>query len=178
MFKISFDRFSSAIYVLYKNGEIYYIGKSVNVFGRIGQHEKTFDMDFDRVDVYPCDDFRLQDIEKKLIELYQPPRNSQLTRGDLAKIPLSAKIAKLEKEYESKFVGEINTDNIVSWLIREDKRADEEYSAETMKCKGCIHADVDIYRGLPHCDCDLGYDERLECWNNNRCYYQERERKK
>ena len=163
MFKLSFDRFGSAVYVLYKNGEIYYIGKSVNVFARIGQHERTFGMDFDRIDIYPCNEWNLQDFERMLIELYQPPHNTQMTRVEVANMPFEERLAKLEKFYGSKVVGEKSIDNIVSWIMREDKKADVEFCEDSLRCNGCKHAELHDWHGLPYYSCGLKVDQYSYC---------------
>lgn len=62
------------IYFLLKEEDVVYVGQSVNAAGRILTHLKE-GKDFDRVLFWPQRRSRLDDVEKRLIRLLQPPLN-------------------------------------------------------------------------------------------------------
>lgn len=62
----------AGVYFLYKNDDIIYIGQSVNVMARVGQH---VDKDFDNVKIICCDKQNLNDVEAFFIDLFKPRLN-------------------------------------------------------------------------------------------------------
>ena len=64
-----------AIYALFKDEEIVYIGQSINTYSRIGSHNK--DKDFDYFRIMPCLKHRMNNWEEMLIQRYKPKYNKQ-----------------------------------------------------------------------------------------------------
>lgn len=66
---------TSGIYFLFRDDELQYIGKSINVLQRLGNHMK--DKDFNRVFFLPvvADSNLLEYIEMRFIDFYKPPLN-------------------------------------------------------------------------------------------------------
>jgi hypothetical protein len=62
-----------AIYALFKDEEIVYIGQSINAYSRIGSHNK--DKDFDHFRIMPCLKHRMNNWEEMLIQRYKPKYN-------------------------------------------------------------------------------------------------------
>jgi excinuclease UvrABC nuclease subunit len=63
------------VYFLFKENELIYIGKSTNIYTRLGGHK---DKKFDRVTAVECDEANLGAIEYALIAAYQPKLNGGL----------------------------------------------------------------------------------------------------
>ena len=73
--------YSPAIYFLHLKGEIVYIGKSINVRGRVMQHLITsHHIKFDMVSYKPYGYDKLDSKEKKFILKYLPKHNKKLFR--------------------------------------------------------------------------------------------------
>lgn len=103
-----------AIYCLLRQGKVVYIGKSTNVYARLGKHWQNMRrkqkglrpykaddiacVDFDAVMVKFCSKDSLNQEEIMLIQRYQPQHNRQLKRPafavDIAKIPAILEILK------------------------------------------------------------------------------------
>lgn len=66
--------FGCGIYFLMKDGEIVYVGQSVNVLSRLTHHlpEKAFDA----WHWIPCDRGALDQLERRYIDLFLPPLNA------------------------------------------------------------------------------------------------------
>ena len=62
-----------AIYALFKDEKIVYIGQSINAYSRIGNHNK--DKDFDYFRIMPCLKRRMNNWEHILIQRYKPMYN-------------------------------------------------------------------------------------------------------
>jgi len=62
-----------AIYALFKDEKIVYIGQSINAYSRIGNHNK--DKDFDYFRIMPCLKRRMNNWEHILIQRYKPRYN-------------------------------------------------------------------------------------------------------
>lgn len=62
------------IYFLISDGVVIYIGKSVDVYGRLAEHRRDKRI-FDRVTVIPCELALLSLLESKYILMLQPPLN-------------------------------------------------------------------------------------------------------
>ena len=68
------------VYHLYKDGEIVYIGMSVNLMIRLGKHYRDKEIDFDRIDFYEIngvDKKGLRSIEGRMIKRFNPIYNIQ-----------------------------------------------------------------------------------------------------
>ena len=65
----------AAIYALFKDEKIVYIGQSINAYSRIGSHNK--DKDFDHFRIMPCLKRRMNNWEEMLIQRYKPKYNKQ-----------------------------------------------------------------------------------------------------
>ena len=119
MVKITLDRNDEGVYVLYRNGEPIYVGKSINVFSRIGTHAKNHEMDFDKVEIYCCSKITYSHLEERLIYLLQPIFNTQNTkRADFEK-GLEKRLEETEAFYGSKFLGEKTVENFANWIAEE-----------------------------------------------------------
>ena len=64
-----------AVYALFKDEQIVYIGQSINAYSRIGSHNK--DKDFDHFRIMPCLKHRMNNWEEMLIQRYKPKYNKQ-----------------------------------------------------------------------------------------------------
>jgi len=74
--------YSPAIYFLWLEGRIVYIGQSINVRGRILQHLATSPhIKFDRVSYKPYNRSKLDAKEKKFILKYMPIHNKKIIQG-------------------------------------------------------------------------------------------------
>lgn len=70
------------VYCLMNDETVVYVGQTVNLFSRVGDHAKS--KIFDRVFWFKC---RAQDvdfIEKALIKYYKPPKNNRDVEGGLS----------------------------------------------------------------------------------------------
>ena len=63
----------SCIYFLFKGDQLVYIGKSVNLAGRMIEHNSS--KDFDYVRYIPCQKELLYHYELRLIKYFKPPLN-------------------------------------------------------------------------------------------------------
>lgn len=63
----------SGIYFLSRGGAIVYIGQSMNIYSRIAAHEK--DKEFDSACYFHCAREDMDDIERTLIQSFQPEYN-------------------------------------------------------------------------------------------------------
>jgi hypothetical protein len=63
------------IYFLLSDGETVYVGQSVNVVGRIGQHVADASKTFDACCCFGCERHELDDLERALISLLRPRLN-------------------------------------------------------------------------------------------------------
>lgn len=64
------------IYFLLDDGEVVYVGKTTNVYGRIVQH--LVDKKFDRYYFHPCKPYEVDELEVKYILAYEPKYNNNL----------------------------------------------------------------------------------------------------
>jgi len=76
------DVFFPGVYYLIKDKEVVYVGKSMNVYGRISVHISERTKDFDRFYVRPCKQNELSDLELKEILRFQPRYNASLPSND------------------------------------------------------------------------------------------------
>jgi hypothetical protein len=74
----------AGVYFLIRDGEIIYVGQSVNVHNRVGDHVR-YRM-FDRVYILPCDPANLLETEAKYIHKFRPVEN--LSNGALIFPPI------------------------------------------------------------------------------------------
>lgn len=70
------ERKICGIYFLYNSGQLIYIGKSLDILGRINQHTKT--KKFDRYSFEEVPKSELAQVEKACIEYYLPKLNTAL----------------------------------------------------------------------------------------------------
>lgn len=75
---IPFDS-SSGVYFLIKNEEVIYVGKSVNVFDRIGAHRREGGAWFDSFNVIRCGLDEMAALEEKYILAFMPKMNTAIT---------------------------------------------------------------------------------------------------
>lgn len=66
-------RLFCGIYFLCKQGKVVYIGQSVNIHSRVGQHCE--DKEFDAVFLFQCPQAHLNELERTFIRELQPPLN-------------------------------------------------------------------------------------------------------
>jgi len=71
--KLLSSRTVCGVYFLRSRGEIIYVGQSVNILGRIGQHKQT--KEFDSVSFVKCEKHNLNDVEGFFIRLLLPKMN-------------------------------------------------------------------------------------------------------
>lgn len=61
------------VYHLLRRGKLIYIGQTVNIWARIGAHQRRFR--FDRVEFFPCEKGKLLRLEAEHIRRHLPPQN-------------------------------------------------------------------------------------------------------
>ena len=66
----------SGIYFLVRNAKVVYVGKSLDVEYRLGQHRTARQKDFDSVFIIACDPSKLTQLEARYIRMFEPPLNS------------------------------------------------------------------------------------------------------
>jgi|SRR5215472_4367429 len=111
--EMSYPEFSGC-YALLKDSAVIYVGKSLNVLGRLVQHRNRLRRRqqgknyvwpghssvvffFDAVRLYPCPSSQLDALERELILLYRPECNVQLPRvGKVIDIVALAKSANID----------------------------------------------------------------------------------
>ena len=64
------------VYFLLSRGEIVYVGQSVDMRRRIGQHFSDYSKRFDAVRFFPCKPEQLIAWEKRCIRAFRPPLNN------------------------------------------------------------------------------------------------------
>lgn len=64
----------AGVYFLIKSGQVIYVGKSLNVGSRIGQHIRE-GRDFDATHIIPADGVNILTIEAMYIDKLQPCQN-------------------------------------------------------------------------------------------------------
>jgi excinuclease UvrABC nuclease subunit len=81
------------VYLLYLNGEVVYVGQSVNVYSRLDAHlpsktgclTSTPEKRFDAVRVIRCEENSLRELELRLIAIFEPalngPRDKAVARA-------------------------------------------------------------------------------------------------
>lgn len=67
----------SCVYFLLLDGEVRYIGKSVDLGFRLYYHRRNRNIDFDEVAVWPVPEEHLERVEAFLIARFNPPANSR-----------------------------------------------------------------------------------------------------
>jgi hypothetical protein len=77
--------FGPGVYFLISRGFIVYVGKSVNVASRVGQHLMDDAKQFDSIKVLSLPESDLEAVEKFLIYKFKPELNKSLGRGPRAK---------------------------------------------------------------------------------------------
>ena len=70
----------SGVYFLCKNNRIVYIGRSINVFGRVSEHRNYWRENFDYAYFIEVDEDDLVEAEAALIRKIRPPMNYQVNR--------------------------------------------------------------------------------------------------
>lgn len=75
----------AGIYFLIKESKIVYIGQSINLLSRIGNHAAR--IDFDKYTFIKCEKENLNDVESTLIKRFNPKHNVQHRRFTLADFP-------------------------------------------------------------------------------------------
>jgi hypothetical protein len=70
---------SSGVYFLIRQGEVVYVGKSIDVFTRIGRHRREGGAWFDSFNVIRCPVERLPELEERYILAFMPMMNTALT---------------------------------------------------------------------------------------------------
>ena len=81
--KVATKRLKGIYFLIYK-GQIQYIGKSIDVYGRINQHSTDKTKRFDTVYYLPIHDsflYMLEHFEKDFIRFFKPPGNVQFNDG-------------------------------------------------------------------------------------------------
>lgn len=88
MEKVELKPCMQGVYFLFAGDELRYIGKSISVISRIGQHAGEFY--FDRAWYMPVrgNKHTLSNVERKLIRIFQPPENHNETSYKLASMQL------------------------------------------------------------------------------------------
>lgn len=71
---------TTGVYFLIKDDSVVYVGQSVSVFGRIGQHQNN--KDFDSIAWIPCEQEKLDQLESLYIHLLTPILNGNLNNGN------------------------------------------------------------------------------------------------
>jgi hypothetical protein len=74
-FKWVMPQRTPGIYFLLKEGNLVYVGKSINIHARVMQHRDIKDKDFDEVILMPVPEDELSRIENYYIGLLKPPLN-------------------------------------------------------------------------------------------------------
>ena len=67
---------AAGVYLLLLASEVIYVGKSLNVLRRLGQHAAKRAIEFDAYHVIHCAPSDITDIERKLIARHQPKHNA------------------------------------------------------------------------------------------------------
>jgi hypothetical protein len=70
--------FACGVYFLIKSGRVVYVGQSVNVHARLGQHKEK---DFDSYAYVPCQPQALDCMESLYIHALRPPLNGEMPSG-------------------------------------------------------------------------------------------------
>jgi hypothetical protein len=66
------------IYFLFSDDELVYIGKSLSIYARIGNHCADVEKQFNRVSIFLCSIEELDDLECKYILKYKPKYNKSI----------------------------------------------------------------------------------------------------
>jgi hypothetical protein len=74
----------SAVYVLLLQGEVVYVGESINPYSRLGAHVKDSNKRFDSIRILPCAKHRRHYWEAVLIYKYQPLFNKKGKKKETA----------------------------------------------------------------------------------------------
>lgn len=65
----------AGVYMLFRGAELRYIGRSVSIYRRMNDHDRT-NKDWDSFRIFPCSDWaEAAALERKLIEKHRPPLN-------------------------------------------------------------------------------------------------------
>ncbi len=78
---------SCAVYLLKFKGEVVFVGQSVAVYGRIGNHMYECDhtrKDVDEICVIPCEREELQPLEHLCIKALNPKHNNRIKKRSFA----------------------------------------------------------------------------------------------
>lgn len=108
----------SGVYLLLRKGEVVYVGQSVNIFQRIGNHWQVYQrhqrgtlrqgstflavIAFDAVQIKPCPEDELDAEEKRLIQRYLPKHN--ICHNRPSSDPPTPKIDISQLDFIKKFV--------------------------------------------------------------------------
>lgn len=98
MYKTKFVK--QGVYFLFLRGELQYIGKSCNVYYRVGQHLGEFDFDDVWFTSINGDERTLRNVESALIDLYQPPKNKRGISIERSKMSFDDRLKELINGYE------------------------------------------------------------------------------
>ena len=79
MTRINVPESLCGVYHIIRDGQVVYVGQTVNVFSRIStwRSGKFSDEHFDAVEFFPCEIEELNDLEESHIRQLQPPLNAQ-----------------------------------------------------------------------------------------------------
>lgn len=75
---VEHNRYACAVYVLLFQGKPIYVGRTTDVFQRLGQHLRSRKHYFDDVYLYYCEESELLTLERETIQRLQPPGNIHL----------------------------------------------------------------------------------------------------
>lgn len=88
----------SGVYLLFKGDELVYVGKSINLFSRISTHTQS--KRFDSFWFINCPKETMDESERKLIDLLQPPENKQGISFHRARTKYEQRRNELIKQYD------------------------------------------------------------------------------
>lgn len=79
--KFDAENIICGIYMLFFEGQIVYIGQSINIFSRVSRHTQEGKKRFDKFSFFKCERQFLDGIESELIHRYSPKYNSTIIPG-------------------------------------------------------------------------------------------------
>lgn len=98
-----FPRQISGIYFLYQGEELIYIGKSKNIFGRVGSH-CAHGREFDSWTYAPVEQDEILQAERKAIEKYRPRLNCMTRRNPFTNV--TSRLWKSESTLDATFTNQ------------------------------------------------------------------------
>lgn len=86
------------VYILTKLYRVAYIGRSVNIYARLGAHLADKAQDFEECLVFPIAESMVNITERNLIAMFRPPLNALINRHDSSGRCYSKEIAEVLRE--------------------------------------------------------------------------------